>query len=493
MKARTPELRVRACNAAPVRAGGRYVLYWMIATRRTTWSHALDRAVERAVELGKPLVVFEPLRVAYRWASERFHRFVLDGMRANRDALADAPALYYPYVEPRPDADKGLLAALAAEACVVVTDEAPCFFLPRMVASAARALDVRLEAIDSYGLMPLRAAGKTFYRAHDFRRFLHRELPGQLEPPPRRNALARVELPRLRSLPPAIADRWPAADERVLAGRTLAELPIDHDVLPPEDVEGGAEAARRLLQGFEDERLRDYAEGGNQPGGTSRLSAHLHFGHLSAREVFQRVARAEDWEPERVRPSSAGSRHGWWRMTESSEAFLDELITWREVGANFCFREANHAEYESLPGWARETLAQHASDEREHVYDLTAFDEARTHSELWNAIQRQLRTEGRIESYLRMVWGKKILHWSRSPREAYDVMVELNNRYALDGRDPNSYSGIGWVLGRYDRPWGPERPVFGKIRYMTTESTRRKLKLAEYLERWGPADLFSGT
>ena len=141
--------------------------------------------------------------------------------------------------------------------------------------------------------------------------------------------------------------------------------------------------------------------------------------------------------------------------------------------------------YESLPMWARETLEEHAGDQRTHIYTLDDFAAGRTHDPLWNAAQNQLRRDGDLHNYLRMLWGKKILEWTRSPQEAADVMIELNNRYALDGCDPNSYSGIFWVLGRYDRAWGPERPVYGKIRYMTSENTARKVRVKDYLRRYG--------
>ena len=171
-------------------------------------------------------------------------------------------------------------------------------------------------------------------------------------------------------------------------------------------------------------------------------------------------------------------------MSEAAESFVDELVTWREVGWGFCYHEAEYDSYESLPGWAVETLEEHADDEREHLYTFEELDEARTHDEIWNAAQRQLVHDGVIHNYLRMLWGKNILAWSEHPREALDTMIELNNRYALDGRDPNSYSGIFWVLGRFDRGW-PEREVFGKVRPMTSRSTRRKVELDRYLERWG--------
>lgn len=172
-------------------------------------------------------------------------------------------------------------------------------------------------------------------------------------------------------------------------------------------------------------------------------------------------------------------------MGASAEAFLDELVTWRELGYGYCSVVSDYRSYESLPDWARETLGEHAEDERPWCYDLDAFERAATHDELWNAAQRQLRAEGVIHNYLRMLWGKKILEWSAAPEEALRIMVELNNKYAVDGRDPNSWSGIMWILGRFDRGW-PERPVFGKVRSMSSDSTRRKVSVDGYLERWGP-------
>lgn len=150
-------------------------------------------------------------------------------------------------------------------------------------------------------------------------------------------------------------------------------------------------------------------------------------------------------------------------------------------------RREDHTRYESLPDWARATLEEHEGDPRPHLYSHQAFLEARTHDPLWNAAQRQLLSEGIIHNYLRMLWGKKILEWSSSPREALRIMIDLNDRFALDGRDPNSYSGIFWCLGRYDRGW-TERPVYGKIRSMSSERTRKKVRLEGYLERFGPAD-----
>lgn len=471
----------------------------MTAFRRTTWNFALQRAVEWAAELHKPLVVLEALRCDYPWASDRLHRFVVQGMEDNRAALAERRAVYYPYVEPERGAGTGLLAELARQAAVVVTDDYPCFFLPAQARAAARQIAVRFETVDSNGLLPLRSTERVFGRAYDFRRYLQQTLPAHWDMAPSPDPLDRASFPTLDGPPPEILRRWPAADVAQAARSTdwLAALPIDHGVSVVETA-GGSTAAEARWKRFEADRLDRYGEGRNDPDDdvASGLSPYLHFGHVSVHELFHRTMRRERWTAAKVAAKPTGSSSGWWGASPSVESFLDELITWREVGFNFCSKRRDYDRYESLPDWARATLEKHATDPRPNGYELEEFDRAATHDPLWNAAQRQLLREGKIHNYLRMLWGKKILEWSSSPRAALAVMIELNNRYALDGRDPNSYSGIFWTLGRYDRPWAPERPIFGQIRYMSSDNTARKLKLKQYLEKYSarpaprPRELF---
>jgi len=483
-----PELRIRAANDQSVDPQGEYVLYWMTAFRRPHWNFALQRAVEQAQELDKPLLVFEALRCGYRWASDRLHAFVVQGMADNLKAFESrAAASYYPYLEPKQGAGKGLLAALAKKACVVVGDDFPSFFLPRMIASGAKQIPCRLELIDSNGLLPLRAAEKVFSRAHDFRRFLHKNLRPHLEQFPEADPLKYQRLPSLESLPEEITAKWPPVDRNRLVHDQIdwADFPIDHTV-PPASMRGGWEAGEERLESFIANDLDQYDEARNEPQeeGTSRLSPYLHFGHLSAHQAFAEATQHDGWSLDDLADKATGSSSGWWNASDAVESFLDELITWREVGYNMSSQWENYDQYDSLPDWAQTTLEEHASDPRESVYTLEEFEQAKTHDPLWNAAQRQLVTEGRIHNYLRMLWGKKILHWTAHPRDALDIMIELNNKYALDGRNPNSYSGIFWVLGRYDRAWGPERPIFGKIRYMTSDNTAKKYKVKEYIKKY---------
>lgn len=508
-----PAIRIRTLVDADLDEGGDYVLYWMVANRRLSWNHALDRAIELARAADKPLVVFEPLRVGYRWAADRHHQMIIDGMAHHRAVLRDLPVTYFPYVEPEEGAGKGLLKALADSACAVVTDDSPMFFLPRMLRAASGVVRCRMEAVDSCGLLPLRAASKGHAAAYHFRRFLHKTLPEHLGDVPRADPLGSLDLSELGGVPHDILQRWPAAYDQLgdddfwgvdptvaPADETdgvdpaspsgpvldLGDLPIDHSV-GPTAVRGGHGAARRRLDDFLADGLERYSEDRNDPDAdaASRLSPWLHYGHISTFEVFDAVATSEGWTPQRISGPPDGRRKGWWGMSEPAEAFIDQLVTWRELGYGFCYHEPDYQTYESLPEWARETLEAHAADEREHLYTLEELESATTADELWNAAQRQLVHDGVIHNYLRMLWGKNILAWTKHPRDALDIMVELNDRYALDGRDPNSYSGIFWVMGRFDRGW-PEREVYGKVRTMTSRSTRRKVKLDRYLERWGP-------
>ncbi len=485
----TPPLRIRAVNAAAMRPDGTFVLYWMIANRRRADNFSLQRAVELAQSLQKPLVVLEALRCGYQWASDRFHAFVLQGMADNRRAFADAPVTHHTYVETAPDAGKGLLAALGAQACVVVTDDFPAFMLPHMIAAAGRQLDVRLEAVDSNGLLPMRAADQVFTTAHAFRRFLHHHLPTHLQAFPEADPLAGVDLPRLSALPAAITARWPAASDDLLAAApaALATLPIDHSVAVT-GIRGGPAAAQQTLDLFLVMRLQRYPEARNEPEQevVSGLSPYLHFGHISAHTVFRQLMAQEGWTVGHLASKPTGSRAGWWGASPAAEAFLDQFITWREVGFNLCWQDPAYDRYESLPAWAQVTLAEHAGDPRPYRYTLAELEAGKTHDPLWNAAQTELVREGRMHNYLRMLWGKKILEWSPSPQRALTALIELNNKYALDGRDPNSYSGIFWTLGRYDRAWGPERPIFGKIRYMTSDNTARKVRVANYIRRHLP-------
>ena len=484
-----PPLRLQVLNDAPVNLRGEYVLYWMIANRRTAWNFSLDEAVSWAEKLNRPLLVLEALRAGYPWVSDRLHKFILDGMADNAASFEKDGVAYYPYLERKPGEGKGLLQALAREACLVVTDYFPDFFLPRMVAAAARKIPVRLIQVDSNGLIPLRAPDHSYPTAYAFRRFIQKNIGRNLTAFPNAEPFSGINLPVLKAVPSAIAQKWPKAPVEALkrSASFLAELPIDHGIKAV-DVRGGVRAAQSQWKTFLQRGLAYYLEFRNEPEaeGTSGLSSYLHFGHISAHQIFKELMDEEGWSLPKL-PEKTTGRRGWWGVSEGAEMFLDQLITWRELGHNMCvWWGEDYDRYESLPLWAQETLQDHAKDRRPYKYSLGQFEAGRTHDPLWNAAQMQLVRDGRLHNYLRMLWGKKILEWSDSPQEALRIMIELNNKYGLDGRDPNSYSGIFWTLGRFDRPWGPERPIFGKVRYLSSENTARKIKVKSFIKKYAP-------
>ncbi|MEO8481857.1 MAG: deoxyribodipyrimidine photolyase [Acidobacteriota bacterium] len=482
-----PAQRIRALNTREARPDGTCVLYWMVAARRLSSNFGLQRAAEWAIALQRPLVIFEPLRVDYRWASDRLHRFVIEGMADHHHAMRSRPATYVPHVEHQPGDGRRLLDALVAQAAVVVTDDYPAFFVPGMLSAAGRRIAVRLEAVDSNGLLPMRLADRTFPTAFAFRAHVQRSLRACLAEWPADIAWDRLPPPVALALPDDAGARPTPGAALAAPDALIASLDIDHSV-GPVNVRGGTAPAAARLAHFVTNLLPRYTDDHNHPDidGTSRLSPYLHFGHLSAHDVFTSVMTAERWTSRKLALSGGGKREGWWGVSAGAEAFLDQLITWRELGFNMCVRAPEtYDQYESLPPWARATLDRHAGDPRPSRYSTEALARADTHDPVWNAAQRQLVREGWMHNYLRMLWGKKILEWSDTPESALTTMIQIMNRYALDGRDPNSYAGYGWTLGRYDRPWGPERPIFGTVRYMSSENTVRKLKIKAYLQRFG--------
>lgn len=442
-----PPTRVRLLVDEPAAAERDYVLYWMTSARRTHASFALQRAVEWANATRKPLVVLEALRDDYRWRADRFDRFVTDGMHDNASRFAGAGVRYVASV----GAGKGALAALARRACVVIADDSPAFFFPRMLAAAPAAarVTVRFEAIDGNGVVPLRDAPRAFSMAFHYRRWLGPRLRDYLADAPESDPLASLA-------------RLPAPD---LARETERFA----SVLPPHSGRGGAESAQATLGAFTD-ALDRYPDDRNHPdrAGTSGLSPYLHFGQLGAHEIVDAIGA----------PFTLGGE-------DARSAFLTQVLVWRELGFNFCAHRKDYDRWESLPNWARATLAKHAKDPRKRI-PFARLEAAESGDPLWDAAQRQLVRDGVIHNYLRMLWGKRLIEWAPTPQRALEWAIELNNTYALDGRDPNSYSGIFWCFGRYDRPW-PESPVFGQVRRMTSASAMKKLKVKEYLQRYGAA------
>jgi deoxyribodipyrimidine photo-lyase len=433
---------------------GTCVVYWMQRAQRAVDNPALDLAVEIGNRLGKPVVVFFGLQPFVVRANLRHYRFLVEGLA---DIAAGLRARRVGFVVRRPPRHR--LAAFAEEvrAAIVIGDENPLRQTAAWRDRAASELRAPLWTVDADVIVPSRLMGKEQYGARTMRPRLLARLDEFVEPGG--DSPARVAW-RPKAAPPSLA---PGED-------LLGGLPIDRSATPVSGFPGGTGEARRRLRRLVRARLAAYADDRNHPErpGTSELSPYLHFGHIGPREV----ARA-------VRASGA--------PPEAAVAFLDQLIVRRELAVNFV---AFNPRYDRLAGcerWARETLALHQRDPRPFSYDEARLEAGETHDPLWNAAQRQMVATGWMHGYVRMYWAKKILEWSRSPEAAFEIAVRLNDRYLLDGRDPNGYANIAWAVGgKHDRPW-PERRVFGRVRSMTFASTSRKFDAARYIAAHGTA------
>ena len=474
-------------NTEPVNEEGDYVLYWMQINRRFEYNYALEYAIAWANKLNKPLLVYEGLSINYPWASDRFHSFLMEGMKENALFAREQDLNYYSYLEPKTGAGKGLIYQLAERVCAIISDEFPVFIMRTNNEHVSQKVKIAYITVDSNGIIPLGITEKAPYSAYLFRRTMQQHFLEGFTNPPKKNPISALENRTVISLPEEFLEKYPPIEKELDdIPKTIAGLDINHQVKALE-LKGTRKAALERLSEFTTNDLLDYDEKRNHPDEkkTSGLSPWLHFGKISEYEIVKAALaeQPEDWDLNSLTPNG-GKNAGFFNGNASIESFMDEVITWREVGFHFAHHTPNYDAFESLPDWAIKSMEKHSDDVREYVYSLEELEFSRTHDELWNAAQTQLREQGIIHNYLRMLWGKKVIEWTPNHRTALEYLIELNNKYAIDGRDPNSYSGIFWCFGRFDRAW-QERHVFGKLRYMTSDSARKKIKLTQYLQEFG--------
>ncbi len=441
--------------AAHPASSGDFVLYWMQVTHRAHDNQALNFAIEQANALEVPVAVYHGLRHDYPWASDRLHTFILQGVRDLAEAFRARGIAYGFCLDERKTAGDGdapsPLVTLARRSRLVVTDWFPTFIMPRQLKRLREKVDVPVVAVDSATVIP----AKLITKAHSAARWIRPELMGRLH----------EWLHPVGDLEPVNrgAIEWPF--EPVEPGADVAPLvarcAIDHGVPPARGWTGGTVAGRRRLDWWLEHGLPRYLERDDpNVDCTSKLSPFLHFGHLSPQEVL--VAARE-----------AGPDASWTK-------FLDEMLVWRELAFNFCRHEPRHRTLAAIPDWARTELAEHEGDARGAIYSDLELERGETDDELWNACQRAYLRDGWMHNYLRMLWGKSVIGWTEDAGRALRILEHLNNKYALDGRDPNSYGGILWCFGRFDRPFF-RRPVFGTVRYMSTNAARKKFDVARYV------------
>ncbi len=448
--------RVLVRRAGAPRLDGICVVYWMQRAMRVVDNPALDVAIEAANLLGLPVVIYFQVIPNYPNANLRHYHFLQQGLR---DVAEDAAARDVTFIVRRAPArlEKFLE---EVQAVLLVGDENPCREPERRRQTLARRIRIPYWTVDADVVVPSRVFGRSFVLLHHFRPHLKAELPKYLDQPASDAPYPHWRLHKR-------VERFSLAED-ITAGFTK----LDRSVGPVDSFTGGTHAAVKRLREFVNLELKDYEKTRNHPEmrGTSRLSPYLHFGNIGPLTIAREVKKA-------VADGRASGAAG--------DSYLEQLIGWRELAVLFVRYELHYDNWECAAPWARKTLVEHAGDERPHRYSLKQLERGETADDLWNAAQREMVSTGWMHNYMRMYWAKKILEWAPEPATAFDWAVRLNDRYELDGCDPNGYAGIAWaIVGRHDRPWF-NRPVFGLVRPMTGRSISRKFDAETYIRQQG--------
>jgi deoxyribodipyrimidine photo-lyase len=446
------EERIRYLNRKSLRKG-ECVIYWMQASQRAEYNHALEFAITRANDLKLPLVVYFGLTDRFFEANERHFYFMLEGLKEVQISLKDRGI---GMVVERISPEAGVV-AYAKRASLLVCDRGYLKLQRKWRDYVAEHIECPLVQVETDVVVPVETASdKEDYSAATLRRKIQRILHHFFVP-------VDEQTPIIDSTGPNV-ESYDISDTSAV----ISDLLIDRTVRPVDIYHGGNREARKRLEEFQNTRLIRYDELRNDPNedSLSGLSPYLHFGQISPLYIALEISRM----------GGAGA-----------EAFLEELIVRRELSANFVYYNPLYDLYTGLPDWVKRTLSEHKEDPRRYFYSAEEFEQGRTHDPYWNAAQREMMTTGKMHGYMRMYWGKKILEWTTSPPEAFNTALYLNNKYELDGRDPNGFTGVAWCFGKHDRPWS-RRPVFGNVRYMSAEGLKRKFDADKYARKYTSDD-----
>ena len=443
--------RVRKLNERSIQKG-RFILYWMQASQRVEYNHALEYAIRQANEQSLPVVTAFILTEKFPEANLRHYTFMLEGLREVKTRL-EKEGIFFVVLQGSPERE---VIRVSRQASMVVTD---CGYLrvqKEWRTHVAEHASCPVMQVETDVVVPVvEAYPKEAYSAAVLRPKISSQLQKYLVPLSAslvKKTLSRLDIEGL--------------DFRKSIPAILSSLSIDRTVPPVSHFRGGTAEAKRRLTDFIVDKLKDYGELRNDPSldYVSHMSPYLHFGQVSPLYIALQV-------------QNVGKI-----LSKSREAYLEELIVRRELSMNFAYYNPNYDSFQGLPEWARRTLKNHQKDKREYLYSREELEEARTHDPYWNAAQKEMVVTGKMHNYMRMYWGKKIIEWSPSAEEAFRIGLYLNNKYELDGRDPNSFAGVAWCFGKHDRPWG-ERRIFGQARYMNDAGLRRKFKIDDYVKK----------
>jgi deoxyribodipyrimidine photo-lyase len=427
---------------------GDYVVYWMQASQRARDNHALEYAVGKANELNKPLVVFFGLTSSFPEANERHYLFMLQGLQETANELEKKGI---PFVIQQISPEKGVL-SISKNASLTVTDRGYLRIQKQWRQYAAQHLRCPLIQVESDVVVPIETVSqKEEYAAATIRPKIHKYLETFLLP------LTSEPLQRTY-----MKHHFESLDLSNISS-IVSTLHLDHTVKPSSLFHGGTSHALRLLHRFMQQKLPLFTELRNDPSKEycSYMSPYLHFGQISPLTIALKIH------------ATGCSNIG---------AYLKELIVRRELSMNYVYYNLTYDSFDALPSWAKTTLLRHTQDPRQYIYTKDELEQAKTHDPFWNAAQLEMKHTGKMHGYMRMYWGKKILEWTKSPQDAFQIALSLNNKYELDGRDPNGFTGIAWCFGKHDQAW-KERPIFGKVRYMNDAGLTRKFNMKNYVEK----------
>ena len=434
---------------------GKCVVYWMQRAQRGRDNHAINLALAVANVLELPLLVYFAGISNFPHANLRHYVFLQQGLVDVEKDLGDRGIAFVMRRAPHESHEQLLKDAGAA---ICIGDENPMREPERWRKALAEKLTIPFWTVDTDVLVPSRLIEKAQYGAYTIRPRLQRLMPEYLVP--YENPKARREWKRPHGF------RADSVHEDITAGWTH----LDRSVKPVPEWQGGMHAGLKRLEHFTSKLLDKFDVTRNKPelDGSSAMSPYLHYGHVGPQTIALAVAAAAETDP---------------RLQAQKDKYFDELITWRELAINLVRYNPHYDSPKCAENWAQATIAEHEKDEREHLYTLEQLDRAETYDDLWNAAQIQMVEHGWMHNVMRMYWAKKILEWTPNAATAMEYAIHLNDKYFLDGRDPNGYAGIAWaIVGKFDRPWF-DRPIFGKIRYMSGGSTGKKFDSKRYIRQ----------
>ena len=443
--------RIKTLNDADI-CKGDYVLYWMQQSQRAACNHALEFAVEQANKLNRMLLVVFGLMDDYPEANLRHYTFMLEGLKETRAALASRGIKMVLHLGHPPE----VALSLGRRASMIICDRGYLRHQRAWRRQVAKQAPCPVVQVESDVVVPVEVVSeKAEYAARTIRPKIHRHLESYL-----------VGLKQTIVKHPSLGLNVKEIDLDDIEP-LVQNLNLDRSVAPVSALfKGGTSQALKRFDGFIRQRLKYYDQHSNQPqtNDISHMSPYLHFGQISPLYLALKLSRVPD------------------SLKAVKDAYIEQLVVRRELAMNFAFYTSRYDGYTCIPGWARKTLADHEHDTRQYLYSRRQLENAATHDPYWNASMMEMKHTGFMHNYMRMYWGKKILEWSSTPQKAFRTALAINNKYFLDGRDPNSYTGVAWVYGVHDRAW-TERPIFGKTRYMAASGLERKCDIAAYVKK----------